>query len=239
MGKRTLLSSSKKDNNHSDFLICGIDEAGRGPVLGPMVLCGLCIQVSKLAILEDIGVKDSKKLSAKKRTMLAEKIRSNNFRYKIIEISVKEIDQREKNKITLNRLEEFKMADIINDLKPDIIYIDAADVNEKRFGDSILNLLQYKPRKIIAKHKADDLYPIVSAASILAKFQRDKIIEEYKKIYGEIGSGYTSDQRTTDFLRGWIIKNKRPPPIARKSWETTQKILEQEIKNRKITDFFN
>ncbi|MHA1150219.1 MAG: ribonuclease HII [Promethearchaeota archaeon] len=233
------MNSSKKNNPIADALVCGIDEAGRGPVLGPLVLCGLCIKESALKSLLDMGIKDSKKLTLKKRTMVAEQLKSQQISYKIITVSPKEIDERGKKKITLNRLEELKMAEIINTLKPDIIFIDAADVKEDRFGDSILKLLNYKPKQLISKHKADDTYPIVSAASILAKDKRDKIIDVYKKEYGEIGSGYPSDKKTTDFLRDWIQKHKKAPPIARNSWQTTQKILEQEVRNKKITDFLD
>jgi len=138
----------------------------------------------------------------------------------------------------LNELEEFKMAEIIRELKPSSIYIDAVDVNEDRFRDSILNLLDYSPEEIISKHKADDLFPIVSAASIIAKDKRDTLIEEMKEKYGDFGSGYPSDKRTIDFLRKWIKKNKKIPYFARKSWATTKKILDEELSNRKITDFF-
>ena len=129
------------------------------------------------------------------------------------------------------------MAEIINELKPDVIYIDAADVIEDRFKTSIQTLLNYSPKKIISKHTADDLYPIVSASSIIAKDMRDRIIEELKKEYGDFGSGYPSDVRSTTFLREWIRKNKKAPPIARKSWETTKKIIREELANTKITDF--
>ncbi|GAH86892.1 unnamed protein product, partial [marine sediment metagenome] len=113
----------------------------------------------------------------------------------LIVIGAQEIDAREEKKITLNRLEELKMAEIINELKPDVIYIDAADIIEDRFKTSIQALLNYSPKKIISKHKADDLYPIVSASSIIAKDMRDSLIEELKKKYGDIGSGYPSDVR--------------------------------------------
>jgi ribonuclease HII len=138
----------------------------------------------------------------------------------------------------LNKLEELKMAEIIRELKPSSIYIDAVDVNEDRFRKSILNLLDYTPKEIISKHKADDLFPIVSAASIIAKDKRDSIIEEMKKKYGDFGSGYTSDKRTTDFLREWIKRNKKIPDFARKSWDTIKKIVDEELSNKKITDFF-
>ncbi|MBY9009384.1 MAG: ribonuclease HII [Candidatus Lokiarchaeota archaeon] len=218
-------------------MICGIDEAGRGPVLGPMVICGVCFLEAELKLLDDIGVKDSKKLSPKKRSELAKIIKHKCSNYKTIVVSAQEIDAREKKRITLNKLEEIKMAEIIEALKPNIIYIDAADVNEARFGKSIKKLLNYSPIKIISKHKADDLYPIVSASSIIAKDTRDNIIEELKKNYGDFGSGYPSDVRTIEFLRKWIIEKKKSPPFARKSWETTKKIIREEISNAKITDF--
>ena len=138
----------------------------------------------------------------------------------------------------MNQLEELKMAEIIRELKPNIIYIDAVDVNEERFRNSILSLLDYTPEEIISKHRADDLFPIVSAASIIAKDKRDSLIEELKEKYGDFGSGYPSDRRTIDFLRNWIKKNKRNPPFARKSWDTIKKIVEEDLNNRKITDFF-
>ena len=230
-----MTSSKSQEFNHN--IICGIDEAGRGPVLGPMVICGVCFFEAELKLLVDIGVKDSKKLSSKKRSELAKIIKNKCKNYKTIVISAQEIDARQEKRITLNRLEEIKMAEIIEALKPNIIYIDAADVNEARFAKSIQKLLKYSPTKIISKHKADDLYPIVSASSIVAKDTRDSIIEDFKKKYGDFGSGYTSDVRSTTFLREWIRKNKKAPPIARKSWETTKKIIREEVLTKKITDF--
>jgi len=209
-----------------------------GSVLGPMVICGVCFTRTKLEFLSEIGVKDSKKLSTKRRNQLSELIKSNCYSHKIIVVNPQEIDQREKKNITINRLEELKMAAIINDLKPDIIYIDAADVNEERFGRSIKNLLNYNPKRIISKHKADDIYPIVSAGSIIAKVKRDTLIDGLKEKYGEFGSGYPSDVLTIEFLREWIKNHRKAPYIARKSWNTTKNMLNEEIANRKITEFF-
>ena len=233
------MKSSNQTDSITDELICGIDEAGRGPVLGPLVLCGVCFSKSNLPYLIEIGAKDSKKLTPKKRERLAKLIKEKCHSYEIIVVSAQEIDEREKKRITINRLEEIKMAEIINKLKPDIIYIDAADVNEERFGTSIKNLLDYIPKKIISKHKADVTYPIVSAGSIIAKTKRDAIIEEFKEDYGEIGSGYPSDKRTIDFLREYIKKHKKIPKFVRKTWDTTKKILNEELGNKKITDYLN
>jgi len=197
----------------------------------------VCFKESRLPYLTDIGVKDSKKLTAKRRSILAKLIKESCNSFKVIIVLPEEIDQREEKRITLNKLEELKMAEIIRELKPDSIYIDAVDVNEERFTQSILNLLNYSPKEIISKHKADDLFPIVSAASIIAKDKRDTLIEELKERYGDFGSGYPSDLKTTDFLREWIRKNQKIPPFARKTWATTKKIVDEELVNRKITDF--
>jgi ribonuclease HII len=223
-------------------VVCGIDEAGRGPVLGPMIICGICFKESNLSFLTEIGVKDSKKLTKEKRAELAKVLKEKAINFKLIKVTCKEIDDREQKRISLNKLEQLKMVKIINKLKPDIIYIDAADVNEDRFGKLIKRSLSYCPEKIISKHKADDLFPIVSAASILAKNRRDGIIDDLRKEYIELGyndcgSGYTSDGRSVSFLRDWIKKHKKPPKFARRSWETTKKILEEEVYTKKLTDF--
>lgn len=202
-----------------------------------MVICGISFLKSQLENLSKIGVRDSKKLSPDKRTKLTYFLKQNCVSYKIAIVSVNEIDERINRKITLNRLEELKMAEIINELRAENIYIDAADVNEKRFGTSVSKLLNFSPKLIISEHKADEKYPIVSAASIVAKYERDSIIARLRAIYGDFGSGYTSDRKTIDFMRNWIIKNKSFPPFVRRSWETAKNLEEELIFNKKITDF--
>lgn len=197
-----------------------------------------------MGYLEKIKVKDSKKLSKKNRFNLSKLIKTHCVCYKELIVSAKEIDDRIDNKINLNTLEINKFAAIINDLKPDVIYMDAADTDEDRFKSSISQKLNYSPHKIISEHKADDKYPIVSAASIIAKNKRDSIIdnlrEKYLNLgYTDLGSGYPSDKKTIDFLREWIRKEKKVPSFARKTWETTKKILDLEIYNKKITQFLN
>ena len=204
-----------------------------------MVIGGICFFKSKLDILYEIGVKDSKKLTPKKRTEFAEILKDKCQSHELIVVSAEEIDRRKSTRITLNRLEELKMAEIVNKMKPDIIYIDAADVNEERFGNSIKSLLNYKPKKVISKHKADDIYPIVSAGSIIAKEKRDTLIQELKGTYGNIGSGYPSDERTIKFLKDYIKENKKAPKIARKSWNTTKRLIDEILATRKITDYLN
>ena len=96
------------------------------------------------------------------------------------------------------------MAKIIDALKPDEAYVDAADVLEKRFGNHISECLRCKT-KIVSEHKADRTYPIVSAASIIAKVERDGEIAKLRVKYGDFGSGYLTDEKTMVFLKiCWI-----------------------------------
>ncbi len=187
--------------------------------------------------LYELEIKNSKKLTKKKRQGFLEILKINCHSHAFSIVSPKEIDARYENKLSLNQLEELKIKSIINELKPDIIYIDAADVNEERFGQSILNTLNFRPKELVSKHKADDLFPIVSAASILAKEMRDHLIDELKKKYGPIGSGYPSDAKTIEFLRNYIRIHKKIPSFARKSWRTIKKLLDEELYNRKISDY--
>lgn len=218
-------------------LILGIDEAGRGCLIGSMIICGVLFDDNKYKYLEEIGVKDSKKLSPRRRTELCKLIVENCVKYKVIDVSVKEIDDRLNKNITLNELELEKFVEIINSLKPDEAFLDAVDVNEERFKTSCEKRVNYKGLKIISKHKADDLFPIVSAASIVAKTIRDKKISELKIKYGDLGSGYTSDVKTIEFVRNWIKEKKSIPPFIRKSWDTTKRLLEEELYNKKISEF--
>ncbi|MFO7797016.1 MAG: ribonuclease HII [Promethearchaeati archaeon] len=216
----------------------------KGPVLGPLVVCGVCFAQSNLHYLEKIGVKDSKLLSPEKRANLSKLIKNACVCYDSLVISAQEIDKRFDNDINLNGLEMNKFAEIINELKPDIVYMDAADTNAEKFKNLIGKKLDYKPLKLISEHKADENYPIVSAASIIAKHKRDMIItslrEKYLNMgYSDLGSGYPSDELTINFLKEWIRIEKRAPTFARKTWQTTKKILDLELYNRKITQYFN
>lgn len=203
----------------------GIDEAGRGPVIGPLVIAAVVVDEAHIQELEALGVRDSKKLTPKRREELFEEIVRIADDYVILQLSPREIDSREG---TMNELEIENFAKALNSLrvKPDILYIDAADVKEKRFGDIIGERLSFSP-KIIAEHKADSKYIPVAAASILAKVTRDRIIEELKEVYGEIGSGYPSDPITRRFLEEYYNLHGEFPPIVRKSWKTLRKIEEK------------
>ena len=207
----------------------GIDEAGRGPMIGPMVICGILVDSDRLHELVEIGAKDSKTLTHKRRLILKGKIEKIATKIEIRTITADDIDRLRK-RTTLNEIEEMEFASIAKILKPREIYLDAADVNAERFGIKIGNLsgIASKGAKIISEHKADAKYPIVSAASIIAKVNRDLAIERFHLMYGDFGSGYPNDPKTTKFVKNLVRNGQKLPPIIRKSWESVRRIIEEE-----------
>jgi len=220
-------------------LICGIDEAGRGPVLGPLVMCGILVKEEDEKGLVKLKVKDSKLLTKRKRESLFDKIKDISYKYEIITISPDEIDNAVNNHdgLNLNKLEARKSAEIINLLKPDKAIIDAPSNNiksYKSYKQYLYELINNKNIKLILEHKADLNYPIVSAASILAKVTRDNEIEKIKeKIKIDFGSGYMTDSKTVDFLEKYYEKY---PDLFRKSWFPYKNILNKKFQS-KLEDF--
>jgi len=199
----------------------GIDEAGRGPVIGPMVICGVLADEESIRKLVEIGVRDSKLLRPNRRKELSEKVKDVVIDYILLEISPKEIDSAVLGR-GLNRLEAKKMAYIISKFDFDIAIVDAPGRKPERFGYMLKRLTG---KEVIAENFADRRYPVVSAASILAKVRRDEIIREYGEIYGDIGSGYSSDKRTVIFLKRYMEEHGDLPEIVRRSWRTSREIL--------------
>jgi len=209
-----------------EVMICGVDEAGRGPVVGPLVVAGVLVEND--TELVKIGACDSKQLTPHQRETLEKQIKVVVQKYEIIVLLASDIDDLRKA-MTLNELEVFVFSKIIEKLRPDVCYVDAADVNEIRFGRDILAQLTYTPT-LISKHKADDIYPIVGAASILAKTTRDEQIRQIAKeleqrINLPLGSGYPADPITVRFLKTWLETYGDLPPHVRRSWETAQNML--------------
>jgi ribonuclease HII len=218
-------------------MICGVDEAGRGPVIGPLVIAGVTFE-SDLK-LKEYRVKDSKQLSPSRREELATIIKKIALKYEILVIPAADIDDMRKI-MTLNEIEVNGFIKIISKLKPETCYVDSVDVNETRFSKNISSNLQFKST-IISKHKADEIYPVVSAASILAKSRREIEVKRIanileKKLNLPLGSGYPADPVTQNFFRTWFDKYGKLPPYTRHSWKTSQNIL-KEKKLKKLDDF--
>lgn len=211
------------------MLVAGVDEAGRGCIIGPLVVAGVLIKEENLIVLRQLGVKDSKLLSKKKREALFNEIIGLAENYHVIKLLPKEIDRAVECKrklYKLNRLEAQTMTNIINVLKPNEAYVDAADVLEKRFKHHIQEGLTTKI-KITARHRADKIYSVVSAASIIAKVERDRDIEALKNDYGDFGSGYLADKKTMNFLKQWLETHSDYPSCVRKSWKTAKQLKDE------------
>ena len=212
-------------------MVVGIDEAGRGPVIGPMIIAGVIIEEGKEEMLGE--VKDSKFLYHNKRIKLAKHIQEN-FKYKIIKVEPKEIDDALNSKdLNLNWLEAHKQAEIINSLEPGVAIVDAPSINAFKFKQYLKNLLKNKNVKLIVEHKADSNYPICSAASIIAKVEREDEMKKIRKKYGNCGPGYPSNQTTQDFVRK---HGKKYPEIMRQTW-STYKRYHKEKEQKGLQDY--
>jgi len=205
--------------------VVGVDDAGRGCFIGPLVIAGASFDADKIQILVDLGVKDSKKLSAKKRESLAPEIEALATDVGYFELQPRSIDVvviRAVKMKKLNYLEAAAMASVIRDLHPEEAYVDASDVDAERYGEIILRLLPAKPR-LVCEHKADSTYPVVSAASVLAKVRRDAIVDAFREEYGDFNSGYPSDERAIQWLGKWYNEHRSWPCIVRQSWAPVKK----------------
>ena len=201
--------------------ICGVDDAGRGSMIGPLVIAGVSIDKKNIRKLSNLGVRDSKKLSPKKRESLYKEIIKIVDSYNVIRIPPKTID----NFVfqhNLNHLEAKTMAKVITNLKPQLSYVDSCDVNASRFGREISDLSGKS--KVKSYHYADSRFIVVSAASIIAKVSRDRTIARLNK-NSNLGSGYPSDKKTVNYVKK-LVSSKKPLPLhVRKSWKPVQKIL--------------
>ena len=209
------------------ILVGGVDEAGRGSIIGPLVVAGIGIRESKLHELRKMGVRDSKTLTPKARARLFGEI------IKLVDsICIRKVEPDEVDGSVmlhgLNRLEAKIMAEVIDSIGADEVYVDCCDVNPARYKATIRQQLSCRPKRLHSLHHADSLNIAVSAASIIAKITRDQEIQEIRNKHGpEIGSGYPSDATTMEFIRKWIESHGEAPEFARKSWKPLKILLAQ------------
>lgn len=205
------------------MLVCGVDDAGRGSMLGPLVIAGVVLERRGLRRLSDLGVKDSKKLTPKRREALYGEIVRLVDGHAISRVQPRSIDASVRDH-RLNRLEAIYMARIVKKLGAHVSYVDSCDVNAARFGKEIAGLSGGKVRSY---HRADSRFVAVSAASILAKVARDRAIARLKKSH-DLGSGYPSDPATVRFVAEYYGKHGSMPPFVRKSWKPVQRMVSGE-----------
>ncbi len=209
--------------------VAGIDEAGRGPVIGPMVMAIAGCKTEEFSRLERVGVKDSKLLTPQKRDELFEVM--SELSHEIISLSPQEIDAAVNGKShgdNLNQLEARTTALLIFNLSKrielDKVIIDSPTKTVSKHENDVRSYLgrldpqgKTKHIKLQCEIKADYNYVIVGAASILAKVTRDRAIASLVKIHGPLGSGYPADPYTQSYLdKHW----QEGHDFFRKSWES-------------------
>ncbi|MEI6849965.1 MAG: ribonuclease HII [archaeon] len=208
-------------------LILGIDDAGRGPLIGPMILAGVLIKKENESFLQKRGVNDSKKLTDNKRFELKDVIEGIVEGFKVVKTEAEDIDKSINSGVNLNTLEAIKCAEIINSLNNGNekikVIVDCPSVNTVAWRKTLIGYVKNNENlDISCEHKADANHISVSAASILAKCAREESVAELKKEfseYGDIGSGYPSDPYTKEFLKkhGEQLKDSG---LFRKTWAT-------------------
>jgi len=226
------------------MLIIGIDDAGRGPLIGPMILAGVLLEAEQEKFLKKEGVKDSKQLVHASRVKLAEVILKNSIKTHVTKSMPEEIDAFVESKSNLNTLEATKTAEIINYFNDGgekiKVIVDCPSVNTSAWKKTLMTFVKNPDNlEIHCEHKADVNHPSVSAASILAKVAREDEVGKIKKQYfeyGNMGSGYPSDPATKVFLKknGKKLENSG---IFRKSWTTWKELFPNSKKQSTLEGF--
>jgi ribonuclease HII len=237
-------------------IVAGVDEAGRGSVLGPLLVAVVSIEEKDIPKLVQTGVKDSKLLAPALRRKLYRMIRKI-----AVEVAYERIDPDEIDLVVtngtrlfrLNHLEAQYMAKVLSRLnKFDLAYVDCCDTVQKRYGELVADLLfervklkknkgrvelgeeNHYRKMIISEHHADRNYPVVSAASIVAKVRRDAYISILHKKHGTFfGSGYPSDPNTKSFLEGFVNRAETLPAFTRLSWATVRNLYDMQTEGER------
>jgi len=219
-------------------IIVGIDEAGRGPVLGPLVMVALAVKEENQKKLEWMGVKDSKLLSAEVREELFSRIREvvHDFRIEVIESDAVDLSLNDPDS-NLNWLEAETSARMASELNPDKIIVDCPSRNIPAYTDYFSSRLSNgvkEKAELLIEHKADMNYIVVAAASVIAKVIRDRQIERIKKEIGiDFGSGYMSDSKTQQFLQKYYKEHEN---LFRKTWKSFKNV-EESKKQKRLGEF--
>lgn len=211
-------------------MLAGVDEAGRGPVLGPLVVAAVAIEAD--GPLRELGVKDSKLLTPAKREALAPLVRQACARVEVRVVEAEELNRRMPRE-NLNVIEADAFAELLRRIGPTEAVLDACDVKADRFGRDVGKRLRH-PCVIRSEHEADVRHPVVAAASIVAKVERDRRVAELRERYGELGSGYSHDAVTRAWLEAWVARWGKLPTFARREWETARRL---DKRDRSLLEF--
>ncbi|CRG93815.1 ribonuclease H2 subunit A, putative [Plasmodium gallinaceum] len=221
-----------------DEIRLGIDEAGRGPVLGPMVYSGFYCKKEDEKLLKEMKIDDSKKINEGDREKMFLKLNNAKlpFGWRVHILLPQDISAKmlKKQKYNLNEISHDTAISIIEHV------INRGCNLTEVFVDTVgkASIYEEKLQKIFphikctVKEKADSLYPVVSAASICAKVTRDFILKKWKyeepiiNIDNGFGSGYPGDPITKNFLKNNFDSVFGFPSIVRFSWSTAENMLE-------------
>jgi ribonuclease HII len=203
--------------------VLGIDEAGRGSLVGPLVVGGFLVEAERIPELTELGVRDSKRLTPARREEIFAAL-PDVGRTWAIPLPPRTVD-RAVHRGALNDLELAAFARLVRRARPDMAFADACDPVAERFGRR-LQAASGRQCVVHARHKADRDLPVVGAASIVAKVHRDRALEGLREHLGEgLGSGYPSDERTVEFVRDSIAGGGPLPSWLRASWATTERLM--------------
>jgi ribonuclease HII len=205
-------------------------------IAGPLVVAGVCCDEKQEAFLRKMGVRDSKLLTPARRETLADAIEKTVRDIVVLKVGPCKIDSHRRGGMSLNQIEGIKMAEVASFLKPDKVYIDSPDRSIFKFGKFLEKMIQHEP-EIVLEHKADSRYPVVAAASIIAKVERDRDVAALREEHGDFGSGYPSDPVTKEWLRNWISNNSKFPDFVRRTWIPAE-MLEKDRLQKRLSSWF-
>lgn len=216
-------------------MLLGIDESGRGPVIGDMVIAGVVLPSRRSErLLKKEGVRDSKELSRKKREALYPIIQQASSSIVTRTVTASDLDAWRESGKSLNELEAKVFAEIVNETRPGLAIVDCSDVIPRTFRKRMARYLDGAAPRLICEHYADRNYPVVSAASIIAKVTRDRGIGDLCAAVGQLGTGYCSDRRTVEFLESWFDAKGSFPPFVRRTWRTVDRIRQGGARRRLV-----
>ncbi len=209
--------------------VLGVDEAGRGAVLGPLVVAGVAVEEGDLGSLWDLGVRDSKLVPRARRTELVRAVARAGARGRAVVIPAGRIDRE-----NLTALELEAAALLIRALAPSRAVVDAPVAPRAigQFREALGALSGLDPKRIAAFPRADRTHPAAAAASLLAKVVRDGYVLHLGRAYGDFGWGYPGEPKVRAFLEGWMARQGSLPPICRTRWRSVQVLLAPSLLER-------
>ncbi|MEM4164109.1 MAG: ribonuclease HII [Candidatus Caldarchaeum sp.] len=215
----------------AEIKLCGVDEAGRGSVLGPLVISAVLASPPQARSLRSLGVADSKTLTPLRRFELYQKL-SEMLVFKTVVLEPWSVDSslRVNGGEGLNTLEYRWIARLVDALKPDRVFVDSPDRNVAKARRKILSYVKHRA-EIRCMVKGDRRNVLVAAASIIAKVERDRHVKRLRELYGDFGSGYPSDPRTRRWLADKLSGNNLPAQV-RRGWKTLER-----LKQSRLDDF--